>query len=87
MRKPMRYGNGRIAITLKNDFTYYHYSICWAFVNKVFDANLSVKSLKENGDTGLGSFNKLDGEMVMIDGIACRVREDGTMCEEQSIVP
>lgn len=64
----------------KND-TYYHYSIWWAFVNKVFDADLSVETLKANGDTGLGSFNRLDGEMVMIDGVAYRVREDGTISE------
>ncbi|MFS4417371.1 acetolactate decarboxylase [Maribacter sp. 2307ULW6-5] len=64
----------------KND-TYYHYSIWWAFVNKVFDADLSVAELKTKGDTGLGSFNLLDGEMVMIDGIAYRVREDGTISE------
>ena len=61
--------------------TYYHYSIWWAFVNKVFDADLSVAELKTKGDTGLGSFNLLDGEMVMIDGIAYRVREDGTISE------
>ncbi|WP_055397218.1 acetolactate decarboxylase [Flagellimonas eckloniae] len=61
--------------------TYYHYSIWWAFVNKVFDADLSVATLKTKGDTGLGSFNLLDGEMVMIDGIAYRVREDGSISE------
>jgi acetolactate decarboxylase len=65
---------------VKND-TYYHYSIWWAFVNKVFDADLSVAELKTKGDTGLGSFNLLDGEMVMIDGVAYRVREDGVISE------
>lgn len=69
----------KIAIT-KTD-TYYHYSIWWAFVNKVFDADLSVAELKTKGDTGLGSFNLLDGEMVMIDGVVFRVREDGTISE------
>ena len=67
--------------TVTDHDTYYHYSIWWAFVNKVFDADLSVKTLKENGDIGLGSFNKLDGEMVMVDGIAYRIREDGTVSE------
>lgn len=69
----------KTAIT-KSD-TYYHYSIWWAFVNKVFDADLSVAELKTKGDTGLGSFNLLDGEMVMVDGIAYRVREDGSISE------
>lgn len=69
----------KTAIT-KSD-TYYHYSIWWAFVNKVFDADLSVAELKTKGDTGLGSFNLLDGEMVMVDGVAYRVREDGSISE------
>lgn len=61
---------------LKTD-TYFHYSIWWAFVNKVFDADLKVSDLKKRGDTGLGSFNLLDGEMVMLDGIPYRIRQTG----------
>lgn len=57
--------------------TYFHYSIWHAFVNKVFDADLKVSTLKANGDIGLGSFNMLDGEMVMLDGVPYRIREDG----------
>jgi len=57
--------------------TYFHYSIWHAFVNKVFDADLKVSELKANGDIGLGSFDLLDGEMVMLDGIPYRIREDG----------
>ncbi|HWA34411.1 MAG TPA: acetolactate decarboxylase [Cyclobacteriaceae bacterium] len=65
----------------KND-TYFHYSIWWAFVNKVFDADLSVAELKKNGDTGLGSFNMLNGEMVMVNGIAYQITEDGKVSED-----
>ena len=56
---------------------FFHYSIWHAFVNKVFDADLKVSTLKANGDIGLGSFDLLDGEMVMVDGIPYRIREDG----------
>ena len=61
---------------LSND-TFFHYSIWWAFVNKVFDADLSVAEVKKRGDVGLGSFNLLDGEMVMVDGIPYRIRQNG----------
>ncbi len=64
------------AALIKND-TYFHYSIWWAFVNKVFDADLSVAEVKKRGDVGLGSFNLLDGEMVMLDGIVYRIRQNG----------
>ena len=61
---------------VKHD-TYFHYSIWHAFVNKVFDADLKVRTLKANGDIGLGSYDFLDGEMVMLDGIPYIIREDG----------
>ncbi|WP_373512571.1 acetolactate decarboxylase [Persicitalea sp.] len=66
--------------TTQND-TYFQYSIWWAFTNKVFDADLSVETLKTKGDVGLGSFNMLDGEMVMVDGTPFRIREDGVVSE------
>ena len=61
---------------LKSD-KFYQYSIWWAFVNKVFDGDLKVNELKKHGDIGLGSFDFLDGELVMLDGIPYRIREDG----------
>jgi acetolactate decarboxylase len=57
--------------------TFYQYSIWFGFVNKVFDGDLKVKDLKKRGDVGLGSFDFLDGELVMLDGIPYRVRENG----------
>lgn len=59
--------------------TFYQYNIWWGFVNKVFDGDLTVKELKKRGDIGLGSYTKLDGELVMLDGIPYRVREDGSI--------
>lgn len=56
---------------------FYQYSIWFAFVNKVFDGDLKVSELKKHGDIGLGSFDFLDGEMVMLDGIPYRIRENG----------
>ena len=56
---------------------FYHYSIWHAFVNKVFEGNLTVAELKTKGDIGLGSYTKLDGELVMLDGVPYQVTEDG----------
>ncbi len=69
--------------------TFFHYSIWWAFVNKVFDGDLTVKDLKANGDVGLGSFDFLDGEMIMVDGVPYRITEDGKVsigADEDQIV-
>lgn len=56
---------------------FYQYSIWFAFVNKVFDGDLKVSELKTKGDIGLGSFDFLDGELVMLDGVPYRIRENG----------
>jgi acetolactate decarboxylase len=63
----------------KSDDTFYHYSIWWAFVNKVFDGTLSAKELKAKGDIGLGSYNALDGELIMLDNTPYKVTEDGVV--------
>lgn len=57
--------------------TFYHYSIWWAFVNRVFDGELTASVLKSKGDLALGSFDLLDGELIMLDGVLYRATEDG----------
>jgi acetolactate decarboxylase len=48
-----------------------------ALVEGVYDGNLAVGELKKHGDLGVGTFDALDGEMVMLDGRVYRVRADG----------
>ena len=42
---------------------------------------VSVEELLENGDTGLGTFENVDGEMIMVDGHCYRAADDGTVTE------
>lgn len=58
---------------------FYHYSIWWAFVNKIFEGDITASELKTKGDIALGSYNFLDGELIMLDGILYQAREDGTV--------
>jgi len=48
-----------------------------ALVEGVFDGNLAVGELKKRGDLGLGTFDAMDGELVMLGGHVYRVRADG----------
>lgn len=41
--------------------------------------SVSFGELKRRGDTGLGTFNRLDGELVLVDGVAFRAKGDGTV--------
>ena len=38
-----------------------------------------MATLLEHGDFGLGTFNALDGEMLILDGVCYRMRVDGTV--------
>lgn len=69
------------ASAVQGDSTFYQYNIWAAFVNRIFDGDLKVSALKKHGNIGLGSFDYLDGELVMLDGKAYRVREDGVITE------
>jgi len=42
-----------------------------------FDGETTIESLKRQGDFGLGTFNALDGEMIVLDGNVYQARDDG----------
>ena len=46
---------------------------------EVFEGTLTAAELERQGDIGLGSFNMLDGELIMLDGIIYRARQDGAV--------
>ena len=49
-----------------------------ALVEGYYVENTTVAQIKEHGDFGLGTFNFLDGEMVVLDGTVYQVRADGS---------
>ena len=40
---------------------------------------VTVKELLEHGDIGLGTFEDVNGEMIVIDGACYQAKEDGTV--------
>ncbi|MBF0458163.1 MAG: acetolactate decarboxylase [Nitrospirae bacterium] len=57
----------------------YQYSSLNALMEGVYDGQLTIGELKRHGDTGLGTFNALDGEMIIINGSAYQIKGDGTV--------
>jgi acetolactate decarboxylase len=55
----------------------FQYSTFSALGAGVFDGDLTVGKFKEHGDFGIGTFNYLDGEMVLLDGKMYRIVEGG----------
>ncbi len=48
-----------------------------ALVEGIYRQNTTLTQLKEHGDFGLGTFNDLDGELVLLGGSAYQVTGDG----------
>ncbi|MBN1141697.1 MAG: acetolactate decarboxylase [Deltaproteobacteria bacterium] len=48
-----------------------------ALLAGVYDGEMTCGELLRYGDLGIGTFDRLDGEMVILDGIVYQVRSDG----------
>lgn len=57
--------------------TLFQVSTSGALVAGVFDGEVSVGSILDHGDFGLGTFAELDGEMVVLEGQVYQVKGDG----------
>jgi acetolactate decarboxylase len=55
-------------------------STATAMVEGIYQGAVRVATLREHGNLGLGTFEGLDGEMVIIDGHFFQVRSDGNAC-------
>lgn len=56
----------------------YQFSTISALLEGVYDGDVTVAEILRHGDFGLGTFNHLDGEMVILEGVCYRLRADGT---------
>jgi acetolactate decarboxylase len=59
--------------------TLFQVSTSGALVKGVLDGVVSVETLREHGNFGLGTYADLDGEMIVVDGVFYRVRSDGSV--------
>jgi acetolactate decarboxylase len=61
--------------------TMFQVSTVNALVEGIYQGAVRVATLREHGDLGLGTFEGLDGEMVIVDGHFFQVRSDGSVRE------
>lgn len=55
------------------------YSTIDALLAGAYEGDLTVKELGTKGNFGMGTYNRLDGEMVLLNGVFYHVRADGTV--------
>jgi acetolactate decarboxylase len=60
-----------------------------ALLDGVYDGDVSIREVLRHGDFGLGTFNSLDGEMLVLDGICYQLRSDGsaTVADLEELTP
>lgn len=61
--------------------TYYQTSTLAGLLAGGYDGKTAIGDLPAKGDTGLGTFDGLDGEMVVVDGLVYQVRADGRVLQ------
>src|SRR6266478_3376056 len=61
--------------------TLYQVSTATALVEGIYQGAVRVRTLREHGDLGLGTFENLDGEMMIVDGHFFQARSDGLVKE------
>lgn len=54
-------------------------SLINALMQGDYDGTVSVGDLLMIGDTGIGTFDRLDGEMIMLDGVVYKAKADGSV--------
>lgn len=63
----------------QSDSRLFAYSTLDALLAGVYDGDLTVSELRGKGDFGIGTFNHLDGEMIMLDGVCYHAKSDGSV--------
>jgi acetolactate decarboxylase len=53
----------------------YQYSLFTALANSIYDGTMTVAGVKSKGDMGLGTYNGLDGEMIVNNGCSSHITQ------------
>jgi acetolactate decarboxylase len=76
-------------VLLGNTNLIYHYSVLKALDNGVIEGTMTVPELLMQGDHGLGTFNQLNGEMILMDHQVYRVTPEGKVvkAKDDMLIP
>ncbi|MDP8262967.1 MAG: acetolactate decarboxylase [Candidatus Ancaeobacter aquaticus] len=62
---------------IANEGEIFQVSTIGALLKGDYDGDITIHALKAHGDVGIGTFNGLDGELVMVDGECYQVKHSG----------
>ena len=58
--------------------TIFQNSLMSALLDGIYDGEMTIGEILGHGNFGIGTFDGLDGEMVILDGVCWQVRHDGS---------
>lgn len=64
----------------------YQFSALSALKAGVYDAMVTCGDMRQRGDFGIGTFEKLNGEMILLHGVVYRAGSDGTIRTMENLV-
>ena len=59
--------------------TLYQVALLQSLVQGYYDGIITVGELKQHGDTGIGTFEGVNGEMIVLDGVVYQAISDGSI--------
>ena len=62
-----------------NDDSMYQVSLMQAFMHGEYSGVITVGDFKTHGDIGLGTFEGVNGEMIVLDGVVYQAAADGSI--------
>ena len=62
-----------------NSESIYQVALLQSLAQGYFDGSITVVDLKTHGDTGIGTFDGLNGEMIVLDGVVYQAIGDGSV--------
>ena len=55
----------------------FHFSTASNLLNGKYEGSFTINELQKNGSIGIGTINRLDGELIVIDGKSYSIKSDG----------
>lgn len=82
-------GCATVDTTAQGSDDLYQVSLLNALLLGEYDGFVSVGTLKTFGDTGIGTFHALDGELILLDGTVYQAKVDGSVnqVKDEVLVP
>lgn len=71
--------SGNAQSTHINRETMYQIATLQSLMVGNYDGFVSVRELRKHGNIGVGTFERIDGEMIVLDGMAYQARYDGSV--------